>query len=162
MTPLAPVPTRAWAVASAAVATLAVLALLPPLVGGEAGGAVRFAYSHVCHQIPERSMHIAGGPVALCHRCLGVAAGLALGTLAAPLVPRLHALGRIRAGRALVAAAVPMAVDWLLGATGVWANTPVSRSLTGALFGVVAGLFLAQAVLAAPPRPTLTPTSPYP
>ena len=157
MTPSALSPTRAWSAAAASVAALFALALAPPLLGGESGEAVRFAFSHVCHQIPERSLALAGGPVALCHRCLGVVGGLALGTLAAPLVPRLGVLGRVRAGRSLALAALPMAVDWTVGALGLWANTPLSRSATGALFGAVAGLFLAHAFLD-PPRPTLTPS----
>lgn len=164
MPPLVPAPPRPWALASAAVAALLGVVLAAPLLG-EAGGAVRFAFSHVCHQMPERSLWIGGGPVALCHRCLGVLAGLAGGVVAGPLVPRLGALGRVRAGRWLALAALPMAVDWLLGAAGVWANTPASRLATGALFGVTAGLFLAEALLArsadepaAPPRPSLSPS----
>ena len=158
MTPPAAPPTRPWSVAAVAVAALLALALAPPVVGGEAGGAVRFAFGHVCHQLPGRSLWLGGGPVALCHRCLGVLAGLAGAVGAAPLVPRLGALGGVRAGRWLALALAPGALDWLLGATGVWANTPGSRLATGALFGVAAGLFLAQALLA--PRPALSLTTP--
>ena len=159
MTPPRPAPTRPWALASAGVAALVAVVLAAPLVEG--GAAVRAAFSHVCHQLPDRSLWLGGGPVALCHRCLGVVAGLAAGTLAAPLVPALRALGGVRAGRWLAAAALPMAVDWLVGAAGVWANTPASRLATGAAFGVAAGLFLAEALLRrVPPRPGLHPTTP--
>ena len=158
MTPAVLSPTRPWALASAAVVALLAAVVAAPLLGG-AGGAVRFAFSHVCHQIPERSLMLGGGPIALCHRCFGVLAGFAGGVAVAPLVLRLQALGRARAGRWLALALVPGAVDWLLGATGVWANTPVSRLATGALFGLVAGLFLAEALLA-PPRPALVSTTP--
>ena len=161
MTPVLPVTIRPWALASAGVAALVAVVVAAPVVGGEGGAAVRAAFSHVCHQMPDRSLWLGGGPVALCHRCLGVLAGLAVGTLAAPLVPRLRALEGVRAGRWLAAAAVPMAVDWLIGAAGVWANTPASRLATGALFGVAAGLFLAEALLRrAPPRPDLRPSTP--
>lgn len=159
MTPAHPAPTRAWALASAGVAALVAVVLAAPLVG-EGGAAVRAAFSHVCHQMPDRSLWLGGGPVALCHRCLGVLAGLAVGTVAAPFVPRLRALGGARAGRWLAAAAAPMAVDWLVGAAGVWANTPASRLATGALFGVAAGLFLAEALLRRAPRPDLHPSTP--
>jgi len=37
-------------------------------------------------------------------------------------------------------------VDWLGDIVGWWANTQVSRMLTGALFGLVAGYYLAKAV----------------
>ena len=159
MTPVVLAPTRAWVAASAAVAALLAAALAAALVGGEGGAAVRFAFSHVCHQLPERSVWLGGGPVALCHRCLGVLAGLSGGAVVAPLVPRLRALGGVRAGRWLALAVLPGAVDWLFGAAGVWANTPASRLATGALFGVVAGLFLAEALLA-PPRPSFAHPTP--
>ena len=160
MTPVVLSPARPWALASAAVAALVAVVVAAPLAGG-AGEAVRFAFSHVCHQLPERSLWVGGGPVALCHRCFGVLAGLAGAVAAAPLVPRLGALGGARAGRWLALALVPGAVDWLLGATGVWANTPASRLATGALFGVAAGLFLAEALLA-PPRPARSLPHPTP
>lgn len=143
--------TVGWTVALGAVATLAVLAALPPVVGGDVGAALHHAFAAVCHQIPERSPHLAGGPIALCHRCSGVLAGLLAGLA---LAPALGAAWRseIQArpqGRWLVAALVPTAVDWGVGALGVWANTPWSRTSTGALFGVAAGVLLGANLLAA-------------
>ena len=41
---------------------------------------------------------------------------------------------------------VPVAADWALGALGIWANTPLSRTLTGGLFGLAAGVVLALGV----------------
>jgi hypothetical protein len=106
-----------------------------------------------------------GEPLALCHRCVGMVGGLALGVLAAPVVarPLAHAgrriLGRVprhhRAGLALLLAAVPTTLDWSLGAAGVVANTPVSRVLTGAIVGAVAGVVIARELLRrATPHPT--------
>ena len=57
----------------------------------------------------------------------------------------------------LALSAVPTGLDWLLGATGAWANTPASRLGTGAVVGAVAGAILAANLLA-PPRRTLSPT----
>lgn len=138
-----------WLVAVGAVGTLAVLAALPPVVGGEAGHVLHHAFSAVCHQLPDRSPHLAGGPIALCHRCFGILLGLVAGVAAAP------ALGAVRLGRVagaaqarwLVAALVPTAADWALGASGVWPNTPLSRMATGAVFGLVAGGVLAANLL---------------
>ena len=148
--------TIGWAVALGAGLALAVLAAVPAVVGGEVGAVVRAGFSAVCHQIPERSPHLAGGPAALCHRCSGILGGLVLGLA---LTPALAAGLRQRVARGaqagwLVAAALPTALDWALGATGVWANTPASRALTGAVFGLVAGLILASNLLTA--RPALT------
>lgn len=139
-----------WLVALGAASTLVVAAVLPPVVGGEAGHVLRHAFSVVCHQIPERSPHLAGGPVALCHRCSGVLLGLVAGLAMAPGLGR-GALDRVASsaqGRWVALAVVPMALDWALGALGLWANTPLSRSLTGTLFGVVAGAVLAANLLA--------------
>ena len=139
-----------WAVALGATLALAALAVVPALAGGGAGEAVRLGFSAVCHQLPERSPHLAGAPVALCHRCSGILAGLVLGVAA---VPALAAGLRQRIARGaqagwLAAAAAPTALDWLVGAAGVWANTPASRLLTGALFGLTAGVVLGANLLA--------------
>ena len=143
-----------WTVALSGATALAVLALLPPVVGGEVGAALHHAFGAVCHQLPERSPHLAGGPIALCHRCFGVAVGLAAGVAAAPALSaslRQRVRGSAQ-GRWLIVAALPTALDWSLGALGVWANTPASRGLTGAVFGLVAGAVLAVNLLHAPAR----------
>ena len=140
-----------WTVALGAALGLAVLAALPSALGGEAGAAVRGGFALVCHQIPERSPHLAGGPAALCHRCWGVLLGLVAGLLLAPGAGP-AALRRLsqspRQGLALALALGPAAVDWSLGALGLWANTPASRTLTGAAFGAAAGAILAANLLA--------------
>ena len=46
------------------------------------------------------------------------------------------------ARRWLLLAALPTSVDFLLGVTGLWANTHTSRALTGALVGAVAALYV--------------------
>ena len=138
-----------WAVALAGAAALAALAASPPLLGGHAGAWVHHAFSAVCHQVPERSPHLAGGAIALCHRCSGILAGLVLGVGLAPLLggrllTRVH---RSAQGRWLLAALAPTAVDWALGATGVWANVPASRVSTGLVFGLAAGVVLGANLL---------------
>lgn len=159
MTRSAPV-SLGWAVASVGAAALVVLAVLPPLLGGAPGAGLHRLFSFVCHQMPERSLHLHGAPVALCHRCLGIAGGFAGGLLAAPLLTRRLRQWVARGAQAcwLAAAALPTAVDWLLGATGVWANVPASRALTGAVFGVVAGVVLACNLLAPPRASSLSPS----
>ena len=156
MTRTAPVPVG-WAVALCGILAVAALAVAPPLVGGAAGDVIHHTFSAVCHQVPERSPHLAGGPIALCHRCSGILAGLIVGVA---VVPALAAGWRQRLASGaqvgwLGAAVAPTAVDWLLGATGVWANTPASRLLTGAFFGLVAGVILgANLFVSRPPSPS--------
>lgn len=84
---------------------------------------------------------------ALCHRCTGLVLGLGLGLLGYPLARRPSLSGSRRRARLLGALALaPLVVDWALGAAGLWTNTPLSRVLTGALFGAYAGLVLAEAL----------------
>jgi uncharacterized membrane protein len=119
------------------------LAVLPPALPEGGRAALMQAFAPVCHQLPARSPHLGGTPLAVCDRCLGIYAGLALG------IAGVWAAGGLwrRAGRAdglvLLAAAVPMGADWIGPLLGLWANTPWSRSTTGLLFGLAAGSFLA-------------------
>lgn len=144
--------TRLWALAALAATTVLVLALAPPWLAPGAAGAVDTSFSWICHQLPERTLHVHGTPVALCHRCLGLLAGLVGGIALAPVAPR--AVRRLvdarRQARVLLVAALPVVVDWTLGATGLWLNTPLSRSATGALFGLAAGAMIGVALLAGP------------
>lgn len=153
-------PPTGWTVAVTASLGLLALAALPPFLGPEAGGALRHAFALVCHQLPERSLHLDGAPVALCHRCLGIGAGFVLALLAMPLASagRLGAIARGAQARWLVLAALPAAVDWGLGALGLWANTPMSRALTGAVFGAVAGAVLAANLLSPPQVSRMSPS----
>lgn len=148
-----PLPVAWTAAALLGIGTLA-LSLAPPWLPDAAADGVRRAFSWLCHQLPDRTFHTGDEPVALCHRCLGLLAGLAAGLALAPVAPR--AVGRWvhsrQQARVLVAAALPAAVDWTLGATGVWVNTALSRGLTGAAFGLAAGAMIGVALLARPPE----------
>ena len=145
MTPRArsvPPPTWAWAPALAGL--VLTLVVLPPFVPAPLRAALYAAFSPVCHQLGDRSFHVAGEAFAVCHRCTGIFAGLVVGALAWPFVrPFADALAR-RAPLVLAAALAPTALDWAVGVAGVWTNTPASRTLTGALFGAAAGVYLAR------------------
>lgn len=162
-------PTLGWVAFTPVVVGVVSLAFLPPFVDGMARAALMEGFSFVCHQIPDRSAHIHGLQVALCHRCTGILGGMALGVLLAPVLVRLGAevgylalsrvSGRHRAAVLLLLSLVPTSLDWLFGAMGVWANTPASRLLTGALFGLTAGLLIGRALLSPPARSlSLTPS----
>ncbi|OZC02728.1 DUF2085 domain-containing protein [Rubricoccus marinus] len=160
MTPRADIrlpPTLAWGIGSILAVLFLGLAFLPPLVDGFARGALMHGFSFVCHQLPERSASIGGAPLALCHRCTGIFAGFTLGLVVGPLaVPSFvqgvkRVFSRVspkhRALAVLLAAGVPTLVDWMLGASGLWMNTPVSRTVTGLFLGLVAGLLVARGLL---------------
>ncbi|HKR60846.1 MAG TPA: DUF2085 domain-containing protein [Pyrinomonadaceae bacterium] len=103
------------------------------------------AFSHVCHQQPDRSFFIAGQPLAVCARCTGIYLGFASTTLLYPLLTSLHRTDPPERKWLFVAAA-PLAIDFGLGALGIWENTHWSRFVTGALFGGVVVLFVMPAL----------------
>lgn len=103
--------------------------------------AVYEAFSHVCHQIPERSFHIAGYPLAVCARCTGLYVGFAAVVAFYPLMTslkRTHTPER----KWLFVAAAPLGIDFALGLFGIWGNSHLSRLLTGGLLGAVSVFFI--------------------
>ena len=119
-----------------AIYTIAVL--VPPLLAlagfGGAADAVFWPFRFLCHQLPHRTLHIAGEPMAVCARCFALSLGLfAAGILSG----RLWALGFHRRlplwGIAL--ATVPLALDGTSQLFGFRESTNTLRVLTGILLG---------------------------
>ena len=98
-------------------------------------------FSFVCHQIPERSFHLAGNKFAVCSRCTGLYSGFAVAVLAYPLA---RSINRTDTPSLLwlILAALPLAIDFSLGYFNIWANTQVSRFVTGALLSSVAVFYI--------------------
>ena len=99
------------------------------------------AFSFVCHQIPERSFHLAGNKFAVCSRCTGLYSGFALAALTYPLVRSLRQT-ETPSIVWLFLAAVPLVVDFSLGYFSIWQNNHASRFTTGALLGAVAVFYI--------------------
>lgn len=148
---------RAWALATGTAALVLTLAVLPPFVSEGPRRALMGLFRLACHQQRARSFVFDGVPFALCHRCTGVVAGLALGATFLPLAFRWPTIARAwpkhRAAGLLACAALFPGLDWALGVLGLWANTPASRFATGLAFGLVAGLILTRAALRADASP---------
>lgn len=124
-------------------ASIVGLILLPPFVSASWRAIIMQGFSAVCHQLPSRSLHIHGIPLAVGHRCFGIYSGLLGGVLLFPAIDRKVAKIYRYTKYLLVLALVPMAIDWGGDLIGLWTNTPPSRLLTGGVFGTVAGLILA-------------------
>ena len=108
--------------------------------GGLSASLLYESFARVCHQIAERSFHVAGHPLAVCHRCFGFYVGFTLGLIVLPLLrpARDWLLGKPR--RVLLFLA-PAAIDWLLPI-----NTPASRFLTGVLAAAAIAVLVWAAV----------------
>lgn len=135
-----------WGGAVLGAALVVGLVLLPPFVSEGFRAALMQAFSGVCHQITERSPHLHGVALAVCDRCFGIYSALLLGALLYPLFLRWDELLGQHAGVVLLASGLPAAIDWAGDVVGLWMNTPASRFITGSLFGLVAGIYLARAL----------------
>ncbi|MFS8086483.1 MAG: DUF2085 domain-containing protein [Acidobacteriota bacterium] len=103
--------------------------------------AIYKAFSFVCHQIPERSFHLAEHKFAVCSRCTGLYAGFAVAALGYPLIRPLKLTDTPRR-LWLILAAVPLTIDFALGYFSIWQNNHLSRFLTGALLSSVAVFYV--------------------
>ena len=125
-------------------ACIVVLALVvaPPFLaaaGSPYAQLVRWLAHPVCHQIAERSFHLLGEAVAVCHRCTGLYVGFALGVA---LWPHMASAARWLADhpRAVVFFLAPVGVDLALD------NTVSSRFATGTLAGFPVALLALLAI----------------
>jgi uncharacterized membrane protein len=137
--------TVTWAVTVAI--SLAVVALIIGAPLAQANGHPAFAaliykaFSFVCHQISERSFHLAGHQFGVCSRCTGLYVGFAVAALVYPLarsLKRTDTPSRVW----LVLATLPLVIDFGLGYFSIWQNTHLSRFLTGALLSSVAVFYI--------------------
>lgn len=124
-----------WVIAPAAAALVA-LALLPGLHSALPSLAVSAFFARVCHQDPARSFWVAGVPVGVCARCLGVYAGAAVGAFLR--LPRAVAI------RFLVLALALNLFDIATEAAGLHGNWMLARAGAGALLGAAIAAVIAS------------------
>ena len=108
---------------------------------GRLAATIYQTFSHLCHQLPERSFFIEGHPFAVCARCTGIYAGFTVATVFYPLARSLRQT-EAPARKWLFIAAAPLAIDFAIEFSGVWHNTHSSRLSTGALLGAVAVFYI--------------------
>ncbi len=139
-----------WMIASAAVLVWVVLIFIAPLLSSyglsSASSPVYTFFSYICHQISERSLHLAGHQLAVCSRCFGVYFGLLAGILIYPLwrqVDEIEPIPRFW----LFLSIVPITVDWSLTVFGIWENTHLSRFVTGLILGAACATYIVPALV---------------
>src|SRR5437588_6269025 len=126
--PLRQQPARAafyvWIVTASLALLIFFLIIGAPLA--QAAGHPSFAssiyktFSFVCHQIPERSFHLAGSKFAVCSRCTGLYSGFALAALTYPLVRSMRQTETPNIVW-LILATLPLVIDFSLGYFQLWA-----------------------------------------
>ena len=137
--------TVTWAITATIGLALVALIIGAPLA--QANGHPAFAssiykaFSFVCHQIPDRSFHLAGHQFGVCSRCTGLYVGFAVAALIYPLARSLKRTDT-PARLWLILATLPLAIDFGLGYFSIWENTHLSRFLTGALLSSVAVFYI--------------------
>ena len=117
--------------------TIVFVAPLAAARGWPAGALVYAFFAPICHQIPERSFHCLGYPLAACHRCVGLYAGFTVGLLVLPYLDALRSW-LLDHPRRLLLFFVPLVVDVALFK---W-NVPASRFATGLIAAFPIGLFV--------------------
>lgn len=96
----------------------------------------------VCHQIPERSFHLAGIQLPVCARCTGLYIGAAVG-VALWSMRTARGLSFRSARWALLVTAVPTLVTLATAALGWWDPANALRAATAAPLGLAAGVVVA-------------------
>lgn len=99
----------------------------------------------VCHQLPDRSFHLAGAQLPVCARCTALYLSGAIGLLAwtawrAPATRRSFRL-------AIVALGTPAAITYVMNVAGVWDATNAVRAIASAPLGLVLGAVVAAVTL---------------
>ena len=117
---------------------LCLLILAPPFLAANSysvpSALAYLLFSPLCHQMSERSFHLCGYPLAVCHRCTGIYFGLFLGMLL-PVGKSLQFLSPARRKLFALFVCAPIFLDFCLSYLGIWAGTPLIRFATGLIFG---------------------------
>jgi uncharacterized membrane protein len=103
-------------------------------------------FSYVCHQLPLRSLHVAGEQFGVCSRCFGVYFGLLAGFAVYPLwrnITDIEPLPRFW----LFLSLIPITIDWSLTMFGIWENNHWSRFITGLILGIACATFIIPALV---------------
>lgn len=128
-------------------AALIVIAPLAKAFGLNSISASLYSFYHfICHQIPDRSFHIAGEQFGVCSRCFGIYLGLAIGFAIYPLWRRIEEVEPV-ARFWLFLSLIPIGIDWSLTVFGIWENNQFSRVVTGLILGVACATFIVPALV---------------
>jgi uncharacterized membrane protein len=122
--------------------------LAPALHAGhpEAASMLYSTYAPMCHQIEGHCFHLFDAKWGVCIRCSAIYFSFFLSLLFYPLVRRLSNPSYPERWWVILAVA-PMIVDVFLNFTGIHPSTPLTRMISGALFGLVLPLYVVPPLL---------------
>jgi uncharacterized membrane protein len=135
----------------AGIAALVLAIGAAPLLQSRAPRWSAFIYSlfaPLCHQKPERCFHLAGLPLAVCARCLGVYLGFAAGLLLYPFVRGFRAV-RLPALLFFLIVSAPTAADVAGTVLGLWTSPPILRFGLAAAWGALLPFFFVTGLVEA-------------
>ena len=141
------------------------LLVAAPVLPASVGVVIYAIGSLICHQLPERSFHLAGAQLPVCARCLGIYVGLSSGAavtwMRASAERSTFPAGARSVRRFAALAAAPTAVTVALESIGAWQPANLTRAVAGLPLGFFIGLVVANALATlhydgcAPRRPTV-------
>ena len=139
-----------WILALLIVVVWTLLILTAPIAKFSGAGTVSSPlytfFGYICHQMPERSLHVLGEQLGVCSRCFGVYLGLVVGVAVYPMwrgIDSIEPPSRFW----LFLSILPIGIDWSLTAFGIWENTQASRFGTGLILGVACATFIIPALV---------------
>jgi uncharacterized membrane protein len=103
-------------------------------------------YAPVCHQIDGRCFHLEGAKWGVCIRCSAIYFSFWATLLLYPFFRRLSSPAFPERGWIMFAVA-PMVIDVGLNLTGLHTSSPLTRTITGILFGSVLPLYILPPLL---------------
>jgi uncharacterized membrane protein len=104
------------------------------------------AYSPICHQIDGRCFHLFEAKWGVCIRCSAIYFSFFLSLLLFPLFRKLSSPAFPERWW-VVLAVLPMIVDVALNFTGIHSSTPLTRTISGLLFGSVLPFYIVPPLL---------------
>jgi len=113
-----------------------------------ASGLIYAVFEPLCHQLPDRCVHLDGFPVAVCGRCLGVYLGFVAGLVIFPF-----RRGFVKPAPPSVPAflfvSLPIGLDVAGNVLHLWTSPIELRLATGALWGALLPFYWLAGILGA-------------
>ena len=101
---------------------------------------VTLFFSPICHQIPERSFHLWGSPLAVCIRCTSIYVGFFCGVLLLPFFTRY--LTDKRQPKLFLVAILPTGTEFILSHYHIYTPGLLIRILSGWLLGCISSFII--------------------